>query len=230
LQSPPGPSATLVTNLNQSTDVVLAANGTNWAAASSFTTASGTHVLDSITVSASSSTGGTSELRIRADNGGVPGTLLSSLGSQSISGASNVTYNSGPTSLVLQPSTKYWVTLGETGSGDFGWNGTLSTSETSPTGWTIGDAVLQKPAASSTWQNFGPPNYSGLFSVTAHAQGAAAGVPEPAAVLLFLPFIAAASAYRLGRRRRRPACKDVAPLPRARGGDWNRAAQIQAGL
>lgn len=48
-----------------------------------------------------------------------------------------------------------------------------------------GDAVYQKQAGSGTWQNFGPPHYAGLFSVTAHAQGAAAAtVPEPSELLL----------------------------------------------
>jgi hypothetical protein len=196
-----GPPVTAVTNIDQAASATLSANGDNWAAASSFTTGDSTYVLDSITVSAQSSTGGTSELRIRADGGGMPGTLLGTFGSQSILEPALVTFNSGSTSVLLAPFTRYWITLGETGSGDFGWNATLSASEASTIGWTIGDLVYQKQTGSGTWQNFGPPNYAGLFSVTAHSQGAgsAATIPEPAAVTLLL--IACLSNINWRRRR-----------------------------
>jgi hypothetical protein len=146
-------AATHVSNLAESLGFELTADGTHFAGASSFTTGGGATQLTSITVSVFTNTTGTSELRLRADNAGVPGTLIESLGSQTLpSNHGNVrrVFDSAgqPT---LAANTTYWVTLGETGSGDFSWDGTFSLSESSPASWTIGNQAKSRANGGSTW-------------------------------------------------------------------------------
>src|SRR6185503_13900973 len=112
---------------------------------------------------------GTSELRLRADASGSPGALIASLGSHSTPapGSSQLIYAAAGNA--LSANTTYWVTLGETGSGDFQWDGTTSTAQTSPGSWTIGDQDKSSSNGGATWVdvNFGPPNESGKFAVDA---------------------------------------------------------------
>jgi hypothetical protein len=166
-------AATQVSNLAESLGFEMTANGTNFAAASSFTTGASAYQLTSITVSVFTNTSGTSELRLHADNAGVPGTLIESLGSQTLpSNQGNVllTFNS-PGTPTLAANTTYWVTLGETGSGDFQWDGTFSTAETSPSSWTIGNQAKSKASGSSTWGEVfgGGTQESGRFAIDATA-------------------------------------------------------------
>ena len=162
-------AATQVSNLSEPYTVGFTANGVHFAHASSFVTDGASFTLQSVTVAVRTNSSGTSELRLRADSAGSPGALLESLGTQSISGDVLLTYNSVGTP--LSANTRYWVTLGETGSGDFTWKGTTSTAETSPGAWTIGNDDYNMTAGSGTWTptNFGPPNESSLFSVDAIA-------------------------------------------------------------
>jgi hypothetical protein len=48
------------------------------------------------------------------------------------------------------------LTLGETGKGSFSWNGTFSSDQTSPIGWTIDAGALQmqlgNPGVVPTWE------------------------------------------------------------------------------
>jgi hypothetical protein len=158
-------AATQVSNLSEPYTVGFTANGVHFAHASSFVTDAASYVLQSVTVAVRTNSMGSSELRLRADSGGSPGVLIQSLGTQSITGDTLLTYNSGGTP--LSANTRYWVTLGETGSGDFTWKGTTSTAQTGA--WTIGDDCFQMAAGSGTWTptNFGPPNESALFSIDA---------------------------------------------------------------
>src|SRR5262249_24926209 len=123
----PSLAATQVSNLSEPYGVGFTANGVNFAHASSFVTGAASYVLQGVTVSENSA--GSSELRLRADSAGAPGALLESRGTQSITGDTLLTYSSVGTP--LSPNTRYWVTLGETGSGSFSWKGTTSTAQTS---------------------------------------------------------------------------------------------------
>ena len=166
----PSFAATQVSNLSEPLSVLFNANGTNFAHASSFTTDASSYWLEGVTVSVSTNSSGTSELQLRSDAAGSPGAVIENLGSQSlpsIQGQVLLTYASA--GITLAANTTYWVTLGETGSGDFSWGGTTSTSESSPGSWTIGDQTWYRNAGTSTWlpTSFGPPNESALFSVDA---------------------------------------------------------------
>ena len=165
-------AATQVSNLAESLGFEMTANGTNFAAASSFTTGASAHQLTSITVSVFTNTTGTAQLRLRANNAGVPGTLIESLGSQTLpSNQGNVllTFNS-PGTPTLAANTTYWVTLGETGSGDFQWDGTFSTAETSPSAWTIGNQSKSSANGGASWSDvFGATQESARFAIDATA-------------------------------------------------------------
>jgi hypothetical protein len=174
----------VVSNLSDAYQFGATSDGVHFAAAGSFTTsAAGTYKLNSVSlpIQVNSTGGDTTELRLRADNSGAPGTLLESLGSLFAPGGQTLlTYNSSVHSL-LNPNTTYWLTLGETGSGGGqNWDGTESTAESSPISWTIGDQTFDSVIGSGIWtqDNFGPPNSSPKFAVDASP------VPEPSAALL----------------------------------------------
>jgi uncharacterized membrane protein len=160
----------IVSNLTQPNSVVFTANGA-FAHASSFTTGSSAYVLNGVTVSAFSNSSGAAQAKIRVDSGGQPGSLLGNLNSESIgAGPSAVTFSSNGVSLL--PNTRYWLTVGETGNGDFAWMGTTSTLDVSNDGWTIGDDMYFSSNGGGNWApvNFGPPQESGLFSIDAIAK------------------------------------------------------------
>ena len=126
-------AVTQVSNLSESNSVNFTSQGT-FAHASSFTTGATATVLTSITVAVHTNSTGTTELRMRADNAGSPGALIESLGSQTL-GPPGITTDlafPSPGTPTLAANTTYWVTLGETGSGDLAWQGTTSTVESSP--------------------------------------------------------------------------------------------------
>ncbi len=198
----PSRATVVVSNLSEPYQVGFTADGTHFATAGSFSTsAAGNYRLNTVTlpIQVNSVSGDTTELRLRADGGGVPGALIESLGSEFASqGQTLLTYNS--TGSVLSANTTYWVTLGETGSGGGqNWDGTLSTAEFSPISWTIGDQTFDSVIGSGTWQqvNFGPPNSSPLFAIDATA------VPEPSSVTLGIIGLAGLLVFRLGRVVRR---------------------------
>ena len=175
----------VVSNLSDPSGFHQPADGTTYAAAESFTTASGNYILDSVTVAAFSSSFGSSELRLYSDSGGLPGTLIDSLGSQTIfQGNQLATYDS-PVSITLQANTTYWLTLGEMGKGNFAWNGTLSTAQTSPISWTIGGEALQmqlgNPGVVPTWEPI-----IAVTPVSLQFAISASSVPEPSSFLLGL--------------------------------------------
>ena len=176
--------AVVVSNLSEPYQVGFTSDGVHFAAAGSFTTsAAGNYTLNSVRlpIQVNSSGGDTTELRLRADGGGVPGVLIESLGSDFAPvGQTLLTYSSllHP---VLSANATYWITLGETGSGGGqNWDGTDSTAQSSPIGWTIGDQTFDSVIGSGTWQqvNFGPPNSTPEFAVDATA------VPEPTSAAL----------------------------------------------
>lgn len=159
---------TYVSNLAESYDAEFLSNGTTFAHASAFTTGGLGYALTGVTLSAQANTVGHAEVRIRSDSGGQPGDFLASLGTQSLSdGLQNLTYPASGLSLL--PNTTYWITAGETGSGDFNWTGTTSMAETSSGSWTIGDQTFVSADGGANWTpvSFGPPNESARFSVDA---------------------------------------------------------------
>lgn len=165
-----GPSSGIVSNLAEPSGVNFSASGT-FAHASSFVTGDVAHTLASLSLAMSANTPGASEVRVRADDGGQPGSVLEILGLQPIAaGQSTVTFTSA--GLSLAPNTTYWVTAGERGSGDVSWSGTTSTDETSPSGWTIGDQSYTSANGGDNWTatDFGPANESGLFSVAVRTE------------------------------------------------------------
>jgi hypothetical protein len=176
----PSQGVTYLSNLAEPVAVEFTSNGT-FAHATGFWTGANPVRLTSITVSVLTNSTGSSELRLRADAGGagVPGALIESLGSQTLpasSGSVLVTYNS-PGTPVLLPYSLYWVTLGETGSGSFYWDGTSSTTspgaDPSPYGWGTGDFVKVSSNGGASWQDvdFGPPNENAKFAVDGTATG-----------------------------------------------------------
>jgi hypothetical protein len=171
----------VVSNLSEPNQVDFGADGTVNAAAGSFTTsAAGAYKLNSVNVDMNfnADTGVTTGLRLRADNGGMPGALIENLGSQTGGpGQQILTYSS--LGSILSPNTTYWVTLGETGSGNAQqWLGTFSTAETSPISWTIGNQTFNSPDHGATWHqlNSGFDFSAPLFSLNATP------VPEPSSV------------------------------------------------
>ena len=172
-----------VSNITEPYQVGLTTDGTHFATADSFTTSgAGTFTLTSfeLTIQVNSAGGDTTDLRLRADAAGSPGTLVEDLGSLfAPQGQTLLTYNS--VGAALLPNTTYWVSLGEAGSGGGqNWDGTFSTAETSPIGWTIGDQALFSADGGSTWQqeSDGSPTNSGLFTVNV--------TPEPASLSILI--------------------------------------------
>jgi hypothetical protein len=200
LALPSAHASVVVSNLGEQYQVGITSDGAHFAAAGSFTTsAAGTYKLNSVSlpIQVNSPSGDTTELRLRANNAGAPGTLLESLGSLfAPQGQTSLTYNSSIHSL-LSPNTTYWLTLGETGSGGGqNWDGTFSNNETSPIGWTIGDEALDSANGGVTWGpvNTPPPNETPKFAVDASL------VPEPSTALLAIA--AVGTALLLVRNRR----------------------------
>jgi hypothetical protein len=150
-------------------NVSFAAGETKYVVASSFTTSMQYYILSSATLALFSNSTGAAELQLRSDVGGVPGPLIGSLGSQAIaSGAHLVSYSS--VGFILLPNTKYWLTLGQTGTtGDVAWSGTFSAASTSPVGWSIGDRALFSEDGGVTYQmeNGGPQTETARFSISA---------------------------------------------------------------
>ena len=161
-------ATTYVSNLAEPYQVGFSASPPPaYATASSFRTGSGAYVLTSLSLKIHSNTNSTLGVRLRVDSGGQPGALLENLGVKSLAaGDAIVTFPSASTALAA--NTTYWVTAGEAGSGSLSWQGTFSTLETSPAGWTIGDQCFNTNNG-TTWNpiSAGPPNESCLFAVDA---------------------------------------------------------------
>jgi hypothetical protein len=200
LGAAPSHASVLVSNLGE--PPIAEFNTSNFVIGGSFSTAGGSYTLHSVTVSVFSNSSGTSELRLRADDAGLPGELIESLGAVTIGmGSSQVTYDSLGTT--LDADTTYWITLGENGSGDFQWDVTISTAELSPVSWTIGDQTVSSDDGGATWSPvfFGPPNESPKFAINTVV------VPEPPSLGLIglgnlLAFRAVASAKKKASPRR----------------------------
>ncbi len=157
-----------VDNLAESYDAGF--NITSFAHASSFLTDDIEYILDWVTLDTQSNLStGFSQVKIRSDSGGSPGAVLEDLGSFNHTSVGNTLHPLTSTGISLMPNTRYWLTAGETGSGNANWKSTSSTAEASPGTWTIGDDAYISSDAGASWQpkSFGPPNEASLFSVNA---------------------------------------------------------------
>lgn len=188
---------TMVSNLTQSYSFDQTTYGV-FEPASSFTTDGANYQLDDVTLSVHLNQAGPSgQLHLYSDNAGLPGTLLEDLDVVTPTGSGLVTFHSSGTQLAA--NTRYWLTLTSPSSGDFQWNSTFSTAETSPGSWTIGnDAYYRQSSNLAVWNavSVGPANETGLFSVDATA---ATAVPTPAAAAGGLALLGG-----LAMKRRRP--------------------------
>jgi len=145
-------------------------NITSFAHASSFLTDNVEYVLDSVALDThSNNSSGFSQVKIRSDSGGAPGTVLEDLGVFNITSGGTTLHSLNSAGISLLPNTRYWLTAGETGSGSADWKSTTSTAEVSPGTWTIGDDAYISSDSGASWQPkfYGPPNESSLFSVNA---------------------------------------------------------------
>jgi hypothetical protein len=168
-----GPIQNLGNLTAQYNESVLLNNGK--AAASSFVTGPSAYLLDSVTITALSEGDNMQEVRLRADDNNKPGALVGSLGFQSGIGdpAGRLTYAS--TGILLAPNTRYWLSTGERGFGDFVWRATYSANVDAPTAWTIGDRIAFSEDAGDSWSvgsAFGQPVERMMFRISAEDLGA----------------------------------------------------------
>ncbi|MEO7386548.1 MAG: choice-of-anchor R domain-containing protein [Gammaproteobacteria bacterium] len=159
-----------VSNLAENYDFGAGLGGV-YTMASSFTLAAQSHALGGVTVSLFANQPGAVSARIFSDSGGLPGSLLEDLGSKSLlnAGLQNQVFPANGTT-VLQPNTKYWLLVEQTGGNNIGWSSTNSTAESfSLFGETIGNDMYYRPMGEGAWiaLEVGPgfPTDTGRFAV-----------------------------------------------------------------
>jgi hypothetical protein len=160
---------TMVSNLDATV------NGTsntasNQTLANSFTTGASATNLSSVTLFMANNTGGSGfAVNLYSDGSGAPGSALESLSGPGAP-STNGNYNYTSAGTLLNANSTYWIVA--TSSVDhFGWGQTSSTTETSSSGWTIGDVGLASTNGGASWIT----NTSNvqMFSVSTTA------IPEP---------------------------------------------------
>ena len=156
----------------------------------SFTTDGNEHVLTSIEVLAGAMMGNpTLVAELRADMAGSPGSSLSTLSFAGFGGGppSLITMSSmSPSPLVLSANTTYWLALGATGEGGFGWAYAEGNAQSGPGSLGYYSYSIDTGA---TWGAFGTDDpYSLRVNVSP--------VPEPASAALLLLGLAAAAMRR----------------------------------
>ena len=174
----------IVSNLTETYDFSAGLSGA-FVRASSFTTGAQAYQLDNVTLDLQVNSPGTVALSLFTDNGGVPGAAIENLGTQFINaygGDYDTVYTASGTTL-LQPNTRYWLVVEQTG-GDpsnnnhmsIQWVSTTSTAESSPAGVTIGNDMYYRPVGQMTWTptQIGPsfPTDTGQFAIDATLVGA----------------------------------------------------------
>ena len=95
-------------------------------------------------------------IRLYGNNGGVPGTLITTF-TNPASITTNLANNTFTltTPQALTASTTYWLVGGiSTGSGNYAWGGTTSDSETGLPVWTIGGGFAESSNQGGTWASF----------------------------------------------------------------------------
>jgi hypothetical protein len=173
LAASPVHAVTMASNLGETTDALPGVTPTSWRA-TSFTTDSMAHTLNSVTLALRASSIDNSFLapRIMADAAGVPaGAALEVFSFQEVWGPNNYTWAS--TGLPLTANTTYWMVL----SGDsFSpmWDSTNSSNETGS--WSIGDSMRTSIDSGGTWPT--GEISTGKMSIDATA------VPEPSSAAL----------------------------------------------
>jgi len=179
LATPVTQAGQIVSNLTEPYDFSAGLFGV-YVQASSFTTGAQAYRLDSITLDLQVNSPGTVALSLFTDNGGIPGAAIENLGTQFINayGGDYDTVYIASGSTQLQPNTRYWLVVAQTG-GDpsnnnlmsIQWVSTTSTAESSPVGVTIGNDMYYRPVAQVTWTptQIGPgvPADTGQFAIDA---------------------------------------------------------------
>jgi hypothetical protein len=146
-------------------------------AGNSFTTGASMTDLQSVTIKVSSETivGSSTalSLAIYSNNGGVPGTLLTTLSGPSAPSIGQATYTETGT-FALAAGTTYWVVASVSGSdSDFNLTTTTSTTTTGLSGWEINSPFQKNDSESSpSWFAGGKTLEMGVDTLTP--------VPEPA--------------------------------------------------
>lgn len=192
------PGATLVSNLGQPVRATSPTDALTWGA-QSFITDSSFYTLTRVLAAigdASGSPAGFAELR--ADASGTPdfsaGGLLGTFTLPSLTGAISDRILLPNAAMLLAPGTTYWLAIGSTGAGSFGWNYSEGNASTGP--GSLGDYAYSFDGG-ATWGSYGSEH---PFQIQVDVEEA--GVPEPA-------FGVATAALALGLavvRRRRASC------------------------
>lgn len=177
-------ATTLYDNLSATTGDVATASGDTWLA-QALTTDSSSYVLGSVTLLLSAEA--TPTLSIYSNNGGEPGSLLStlSLSSSYSSSVSSVTFSTS--GLALSANTTYWVVLSDSASADWAW-----TTSNSGSGSAFSTTSAESDDAGSTW--FTADAYPYQMSVST-----VAAVPLPASLPLMLSAVIGMTV--VGRRK-----------------------------
>ena len=179
----------LVSNIDVPIRGVTDLSQSLWAS-QSFTTDGSDSVLMSIEVIAGAMTGNpTLAAELRADTAGRPGPALAALSLAGV-GSGPVSLiamsSSSPLPLVLSANTTYWLQLGATGAGGFGWAYAEGNAQSGP--GSLGHYTYSTDSG-ATWGAFGTDNpYSVRINVSP--------VPEPASAALWLLGLAAVAARR----------------------------------
>ncbi|TWU29047.1 choice-of-anchor R domain-containing protein [Novipirellula artificiosorum] len=122
------------------------------------------------------------EIYLAADNGGLPGGLLTDFPSASPTSSLEITMLTPQTPIVLAPSTAYWLVASADVADQYIWNFTEDFSQTGLSGWLIGDTSWGGYPAGSWTPLILPPGATPaptLFQVNASA------VPEPSTTAMF---------------------------------------------
>ncbi len=172
LAAPVAEAGQIVSNLTEPYDFGAGLFGV-YIQASSFTTGAQTYRLDSVTLDLQVNAPGTIALSLFNDNGGLPGTAVENLGTQFINanGGDYDTVYPASGATLLQPNTRYWLVVEQTGGTSIQWVSTTSTAESSPVGVTIGNDMYYRPAGEPNWTatQIGPsfPTDTGQFAIDA---------------------------------------------------------------
>ena len=137
-----------------------------------FSTDSSAYRLDSVTLLLREDTAGAASLNLYSDNGGIPGSLLSTLSSSGSYSSSLLEAVFTASGVTLEANTTYWLVL-EASSGAFEWSW-AATNTGSGSGYTGNSAYFD----GSYW--YGTSGvYPYQMSVTADPAGASSEAPEP---------------------------------------------------
>ena len=171
-----------------------------------FTTGSGSDWnLDSVVLNlgtfefAAGSAGGSIDVVLAADLGGLPGATLALFPSAAPIAAEEGITLAPTTMTILSPATSYWIVASADVGDEYQWNFSEDLGETGLPGWSIGDSTLGGYPAGE-WTQLTLPGLPGGSDVTPASlfQVNATAIPEPST----LAIIGLTTGVGLVRRRR----------------------------